>query len=84
MVNVCVNVKYQFRLESLEKGYMWNPNTCNSEFDKTCEVAESLDLKACVCKAYVIDDFALTCEYKILDTTLLWYQRSLIYLQFCY
>ena len=58
----------------MEKGYMWNHITCNSECDKTCEVAEFLDVKTFLWKGYVIGDFALTCEYEILDTTLFWSQ----------
>ena len=35
---------------------MWNPSTCDSECDKTCEVGEYLDIKNFPCKDRVIND----------------------------
>ena len=28
-----------------EKGYTWNPSTCDCECDKACKIGEYLDLK---------------------------------------
>ena len=53
MVNVYVNVINQINWISCKSSYLWNPSTCNCEWDKTFEIGENLDIKNCACKERV-------------------------------
>ena len=48
---------------------MWNPSTCDCEYDKTCRIGEYLYIKNFACKELVIGKLVLTCEDEILNTT---------------
>ena len=48
---------------------MWNPSIFKCEYDKTCEIAEHLDIKNFACKKPVIDNLVFTCEDEIINTT---------------
>ena len=39
---------------SCDKGYMWNPSTCESQFDTWCKPGQDLDHKNCICKNKLI------------------------------
>ena len=43
MKNVRVNLKNSNNWNSCGKNYMWNPSTCDCEYDKTCRIGEYLD-----------------------------------------
>ena len=48
---------------------MWNPNTCDCEYDKACKSDEYLDIKNCSCEKRLIGKLLLACEDEILNTT---------------
>lgn len=48
---------------------LWNPSIFKCEYDKTCEIAEHLDIKNFTCKKPVIDNLVFTCEDEIINTT---------------
>ena len=37
------------------KGYAWNPNNCEREFDKSCHVDEYLNYSDCKCRKKLTD-----------------------------
>ena len=37
-----------------DKGYIWNPSSCEWECDKSCDVVEYLDYKDCKCKKRIL------------------------------
>ena len=48
---------------------MWNPSTCDCEYNKACKIYEYLDIKNCSCKKRLISKLVLACDNKILNTT---------------
>ena len=48
---------------------MWNPSTCNTECDKTCEICEYQNIETFACKERVIDYLVLKGEDEMLNTT---------------
>ena len=44
-----------------DKGFIWNPSTCECECDKLCDVAEYLYYKNCRCRKRITDK--LVAEY---------------------
>ena len=38
-----------------DKGFIWNPNNCNCECDKSCDAGEYLEYKNCKCRKRVVD-----------------------------
>ena len=36
------------------KGFIWNPNNCECERDKSCDVGEYLDNKNCKCRKKLV------------------------------
>ena len=44
-----------------DKGFIWNPSTCECECDKLCDVAEYLYYKNCKCRKRIINK--LVAEY---------------------
>ena len=38
-----------------DKGFGWNPNSCDCECDKSCSIGEYLDYKSCVCKNTLVN-----------------------------
>ena len=53
-----------------EKGYKWNPSTCDCEWNKACKIDEYLDIKNCSCKTCLIAKLVLKCEDEILHIIL--------------
>ena len=38
-----------------DKAFIWNPNNCERECDKSCDIGEYLDYKNCMCRKRIID-----------------------------
>ena len=49
-------------------GFIWKPNTCKCEFDKSCDVGEYLDYANFKCRQRLIDKIVLESEDEILNT----------------
>ena len=47
---------------SWDKECIWNPNNCNCEFDKSCDIGEYLDYKNCKCREKLIDKLVEECS----------------------
>ena len=54
---------------SCEKGYIWNPSTCDCECNKTWKNVGNQDTKSCSCEKHLIDKLVLACGFEILTTT---------------
>ena len=57
------------------KGFIWNPSNCECEYDKWCDVGESLDYENCKCRKKLVDKLVEECtedidEVKIVKMTL--------------
>ena len=50
------------------KGYTWNPNTCECQCDKWCKTGQYLDHKNCVCKNKLIGRLIEECTSIINET----------------
>ena len=55
-----------------DKGYAWNPSSCECKCDKSCDVGEYLDYGNCKCRKRLVDKLVDECdkiveEVKILD-----------------
>ena len=50
------------------KGYTWNPNTCECQCDKWCKTCQYLDHKNCVCKNKLIGRLIEECTSIINET----------------
>ena len=48
---------------------MWDPNTCDCECKKACNMDKYLDIKNCSCKKGRFGKLALACEDEILNKT---------------
>ena len=58
-----------------DKGFAWNPSSCDCECDKSCRTGEYLDYKSCVCRKTLVDKLLEECisvidENKIYNETL--------------
>ena len=45
-----------------DKGYIWNPNNCECECDKSCDVGEYLDYKNFKCRKKMVDKLVEECN----------------------
>ena len=54
---------------SSKNDYMWNPSTCNCEYNKACKSDRYLDIKNSSFEERVIGKLVLECEDEILNTT---------------
>ena len=43
------------------KGYAWNPSSCECECDKSCDVGEYLDYENCKCRKRLADKLVEEC-----------------------
>ena len=43
------------------KGYIWNPNNCASECDKSCGIGQYLDYKNYICRNSLLDKLVEEC-----------------------
>ena len=41
--------------EYVEKGFIWNPSTCDCKCDKLCDVGEYLDYRNCKCRNKLVN-----------------------------
>ena len=55
--------------DSCEKGYMWNPSTCDCECNKVWKTDEYLHAKICSCEKLLIGKLVLEFEDQIFKTT---------------
>ena len=53
---------------SCDKGYMWNPSTCECQCNKWCKTGQYLDHKNCVCKNKLIGRLIEECTSIINET----------------
>ena len=44
-----------------DKGYIWNPSTCDCECDKLCDIGQYLHYKNCVCRKSIVDKLVKEC-----------------------
>ena len=44
-----------------DRGHIWNPNNCEFEWDKSCDVGEYLDYENCMCRKRLIDNLVDQC-----------------------
>ena len=56
--------KYFFDKVRCNDGFIWNPNICKCECDKSCDAGEYLEYEKCKC----IKKLTLECEDEILNT----------------
>ena len=53
-----------------KKGYIWNPNNCKCERDKSCDFGEYLDYENCKCRKRLEDKLIEECNENIEETSL--------------
>ena len=51
-----------------DKGFFWNPSSCESECDKSCDIGEYLGYKNCRCRKKLIDPLIGECTEIINET----------------
>ena len=49
--------------------YMWNPSTCDCEYNKAWKIDQYLNIKSCSCEKCLIDKLILECEDEIINAT---------------
>ena len=76
------NDKYRYECKELiekgicDNGFVWNPNKCKCEFDKSCDVRDYLDYERCKCRKRLVDKLIEECSEDI-DENKLIYNRTL-------
>ena len=45
-----------------DKGFIWNPSSCECECDKPCDVGKYLDYVNCKCRKRLIDKLVEECS----------------------
>ena len=50
-----------------DDGFIWNPDICDCECDRSCGVGEYLDYANCKCRKRLIDKLVLDCEDEVLN-----------------
>ena len=50
-----------------DKAFVWNPNNCECECDKSCDIGECLDYKNCKCRKRIIDKLVEECSENIYE-----------------
>ena len=48
---------------------MWNPATCDFEYNKPSKIGNYLDIKKCSCEKCLFDKLVLACADDTLNTT---------------
>ena len=51
-----------------DDGFIWNPSTCECEYDKSCDIGEYLNYENFKCWKILIDKLVLQCEDESLNT----------------
>ena len=54
-INADVNAKNYLIKGVCDKGSFWNPNNCECECDKACDIGEYLGYENCKCRKKLID-----------------------------
>ena len=59
-----------------DKGFIWNPSSCECECDKTCNIGEYSDYENCKCRKTIVDKLTDECtetieEVKLANITLI-------------
>ena len=49
------------------KGFIWNPSSCECECDKSCDVGEYSDYKNCNCRKRIIGKLVNECSENIYE-----------------
>ena len=52
------------------KGFIWNPNNCECECNKSCDIGEYLDYSNCKCRKKLVDSLVEECTENINETNL--------------
>ena len=47
---------------------MWNPSTCDCEWNKACKTDACLEIKNCSCKKRLFGKLVFKCEDEVLNT----------------
>ena len=53
-----------------DKGFIFNPSICESEFDKSCSISEYLGYSNCKCRKKLVDPLVEECTENIDETKL--------------
>ena len=53
-----------------DKGFIWNPSSCECECYKSCDFSKYLDYKNCKCKKRLVDKLVEECSENIEETRL--------------
>ena len=53
-----------------DRGFIWNPNNCEFECDKLCDVGEYLHYKNCKCRKRLVDKLVEECNEIVEDVNL--------------
>ena len=48
--------------ERCDNGFIWNPGSCNFEYDKSCDIGEYLDYKSCKCRQKIASSLVEECS----------------------
>ena len=62
-INVCVNVLIDKGV--CNKGFIWNPSSCECECDKSCDIGEYFDYSNCKCRKNLFDKLTEKCTENI-------------------
>ena len=70
-INAGVNAKNWCECKELidkdlcDKGFIWNPNNCECECDKLCDIGEYLDNENCKCRKRFVDKLVEECTENV-------------------
>ena len=53
-----------------DKGFIWNPNNCECECNKSCDIGEYLDYSNWKCRKKLVDPLVEGCTENINETSL--------------
>ena len=67
---------------SCDRGYIWNPSTCECECDKICGIGEYLDYKNCVRRKSIINKLVEECV-SVVDGNKLYDEKSIMLVDGC-
>ena len=74
-INADANAKNWLMYGVCHKGFIWNPNNCECECYKSCDISEYLDYENCRCRKKLVDKLVEECtetnnEVKLAKITL--------------
>ena len=50
-----------------DKGFVWNPSSCECECDKSFDIGEYLDYKNCKCRKIIFDKLVDECSENVYE-----------------